>query len=84
MKKYIFAIVFISNLFAQVDYNTEIQTIFNANCTSCHMYGNASGGLTLTSYSGVMPNSNSGASVVLGDQKDGSPTFVGFFVCGMG
>ena len=47
------------------------------------MYGNSSGGLTLTSYSGVMPNSNSGASVVLRDQKDGSPTFVGFFVCGM-
>jgi len=67
MKKYIFAIVFISNLFAQVDYNTEIQTIFNANCTSCHMYGNASGGLTLTSYSGVMTNSYSGASVVPGD-----------------
>ena len=70
MKKYIFAIVFISNLFAQVDYNTEIQTIFNANCTSCHMYGNASGGLTLTSYSGVMTNSNSGASVVPGDHAN--------------
>ena len=70
MKKYIFAIVFISHLFAQVDYNTEIQTIFNANCTSCHMYGNASGGLTLTSYSGVMTNSNSGASVVPGDHAN--------------
>ena len=70
MKKYIFAIVFISNLFAQVDYNTQIQTIFNANCTSCHMYGNASGGLTLTSYSGVMTNSNSGASVVPGDHAN--------------
>jgi hypothetical protein len=70
MKKYIFAIVFISNLFAQVDYNTEIQTIFNANCTSCHMYGNASGGLTLTSYSGVMTNSNSGASVVPDDHAN--------------
>ena len=70
MKKYIFAIVFISDLFAQVDYNTEIQTIFNANCTSCHMYGNASGGLTLTSYSGVMTNSNSGASVVPGDHAN--------------
>ena len=70
MRKYIFAIVFISNLFAQVDYNTEIQTIFNANCTSCHMYGNASGGLTLTSYSGVMTNSNSGASVIPGDHAN--------------
>ncbi|MDP7529375.1 MAG: T9SS type A sorting domain-containing protein, partial [Candidatus Marinimicrobia bacterium] len=41
-----------------------------ANCTSCHMYGNASGGLTLTSYSGVMTNSNSGASVVPGDHAN--------------
>ena len=70
MKMYILAIVFISNLFAQVDYNTQIQTIFNANCTSCHMYGNASGGLTLTSYSGVMTNSNSGASVVPEDHAN--------------
>jgi len=70
MKKYIFAIVYISNLFAQVDYNTEIQTIFNANCTSCHMYGNASGGLTLTSYSGVMAGGNSGAVVVANDHAN--------------
>ena len=70
MKKYIFAIVFISNLFAQVDYNTHIQPIFDNNCTSCHMYGNASGGLTLTSYSGVMTNSNSGASVVPEDHAN--------------
>ena len=70
MKKYIFAIVFISSLFAQVDYNTQIQTIFTNNCTTCHMYGNASGGLTLTSYSGVMTNSNSGASVVPEDHAN--------------
>ncbi len=70
MKKYIYNIIIISNLFAQIDYNTEIQTIFNANCTSCHMYGNASGGLTLTSYSGVMTNSNSGASVVPEDHAN--------------
>ena len=70
MKKYIYNIIIISNLFAQIDYNTEIQTIFNANCTSCHMYGNASGGLSLTSYSGVMTNSNSGASVVPEDHAN--------------
>jgi len=34
------------------------------------MYGNASGGLTLTSYSGVMANSNSGASVVPDDHAN--------------
>jgi hypothetical protein len=70
MKKYIYNIIIISNLFAQIDYTTQIQTIFNANCTSCHMYGNASGGLTLTSYSGVMTNSNSGASVVPDDHAN--------------
>ena len=59
MKKYIFAIVIISNLFAQVDYDAQIQPIFDNNCTRCHMYGNASGGLSLTSYLSVMTNSNS-------------------------
>ncbi len=47
----------------QVDYMTQIQTIFTNNCTSCHMYGNASGGLTLTSYSGVMAGGNSGTVI---------------------
>ena len=70
MKKYIFAIVFISNLFAQVDYSTQIQTIFTNSCTSCHMYGNANGGLNLQSYGGVMTNSNSGASVVPEDHAN--------------
>ena len=36
-----------------VNYSTEIQPIFTANCTSCH---GGSGGLTLTSYSDLMGN----------------------------
>ena len=36
-----------------VNYSTEIQPIFTANCTSCH---GGSGGLTLTSYSDLMEN----------------------------
>ena len=60
----------LTTLNGQVDYTPQIQTIFTNNCTSCHMYGNASGGLTLTSYSGVMANSNSGASVVPGDHAN--------------
>ena len=36
-----------------VNYSTEIQPIFNANCTSCH---GGSGGLNLTSYSDLMGN----------------------------
>ena len=70
MKKYIYNIIIISNLFAQIDYTTQIQTIFTNSCTSCHMYGNASGGLNLTSYLSVMTNSNSGASVVPGDHAN--------------
>ena len=54
----------------QVDYTTQIQTIFTNNCTSCHMYGNASGGLTLTSYSGVMAGGNSGAVIVANDHAN--------------
>ena len=70
MKKYIYNIIIISNLFAQIDYTTQIQTIFTNSCTSCHMYGNASGGLNLTSYLSVMTNSNSGVSVVPGDHAN--------------
>ena len=36
-----------------VHYEDEIQSIFNANCTSCH---GGSGGLALTSYSDLMGN----------------------------
>ena len=49
----------LTTLNGQVDYTSQIQTIFTNNCTGCHMYGNASGGLTLTSYFGGMTNSNS-------------------------
>ena len=28
-------------LIGQVDYQTQIQTIFNSNCTSCHINGGA-------------------------------------------
>mgnify|MGYP002525280046 CR=1 FL=1 len=53
----------LTTLNGQVNYTTQIQTIFTNNCTGCHMYGNASGGLTLTSYSGVMAGGNSGAVI---------------------
>ncbi len=36
-----------TSLFAQVDYASQIQTIFNAKCTSCH---GGTSGFTLTSY----------------------------------
>ena len=48
MKKLIIVSVFIlGGLFAQVDYDAQIQPIWTSNCTSCHVYGHSSG-LNLT------------------------------------
>ena len=47
-----------------VQYSTEIQPIFTNNCTNCH---GTSGGLTLTSYSGLMNGGNSGDVVISGN-----------------
>jgi len=66
----LYFLILLSFLYAQVDYATEIQPIFTNSCTSCHQYGNTSGGLNLTSYSGVMASSNSGTSVVPGDHAN--------------
>jgi len=51
MKK-IIGIVFTTFLFA-VDYETQIQPIFNNNCGNCHL-GNSSGGVNLSSYINTM------------------------------
>ncbi len=48
----------------QVDYSSQIQPIFNQNCTSCH---GGSGGLALTSYEELMRGGNSGTVVVAGN-----------------
>ncbi|MFV1883077.1 MAG: T9SS type A sorting domain-containing protein [Balneola sp.] len=58
-------------LFAQVDYASQIQPIFNASCTSCH---GGSGGLTLTSFSTLMSSvgSNYGSNIVVPGNPDGS------------
>jgi uncharacterized membrane protein len=66
----LYFLILLSFLYAQVDYATEIQLVFTNSCTSCHQYGNTSGGLNLTSYSGVMTSSNSGTSVVPGDHAN--------------
>ena len=58
----------ISILFAQVDYNSEIQPIFTVNCISCHD-GSHSSGLDLTSYAGVMAGANSGSVIEPGDHS---------------
>ena len=56
-------------LLGQVDYNTEIQPIFNNNCGNCHL-GNSSGGLNLSNYENAMTGGNSGAVVEPGDHAN--------------
>ena len=52
--KLIFSLIFsLVVIFGAVDYNTEIQPIFNANCGNCHL-GNSSGGVNLSSYENTM------------------------------
>ena len=55
--------IYINILAGQVDYNSQIQMIFNSNCTGCHG-GNHNSGLDLRSYESVMAGSNSGAVIV--------------------
>ena len=65
MKFFIYNIIIISNLFAQIDYTTQIQPIFDNNCTSCHVNGGTySGGLDLSSYAETMEGGSSGNTVV--------------------
>ena len=64
--KYIILIIFILPIFADVDYNSEIQPIFYARCTMCH---GASGGLSLVSYDNVMNGGNSGDVVIPYDSQ---------------
>ena len=71
MHIYIYTIFIISNLFAQVDYSTQIQPIFNNNCTSCHIDGGAYfGGLDLSSYTLAMEGGSSGNTIVPFDHSN--------------
>ena len=53
----------------QVDYETQIQTIFNNSCTSCHLYGHNSG-LNLTTYATTMSGGNNGLVIAAGDHAN--------------
>ena len=73
MKNFIFNIALISSLFAQIDYTTQIQPIFNNNCTSCHVNGGTySGGLDLSSYAETIEGGNSGNTIVPLDHSNSS------------
>ena len=56
---------------AQVDYESQIQPIFSANCTSCH---GVSGGVTLTSYDALMNSTGNqyGSDVIVPGDPDAS------------
>ena len=71
MKNILFLIpFFMSNLFSQVDYASQIQTIFNSNCTTCHYSSGGMGSLNLTSFSELMNGGVSGPSIVAGDHQN--------------
>jgi len=64
MIRNIYILLVLSSYLIAVDYETEIQPIFNANCIGCH---GSSGGLSLSSYNSLMTGGNSGAVVTPGD-----------------
>jgi len=58
-------------LYAGVDYNSEIQPIFDNSCISCHTDGGTYfGGLDLSSYSEVIEGGNSGNTIVPFDSEN--------------
>ena len=61
MKKIFFMLCTLSVVFS-VDYESEIQPIWNSNCGNCHL-GNSSGGLNLSNYDNLM----SSGTVIPGD-----------------
>jgi len=69
MKKILVLLFTFGMVYGQVDYVSEIQTIFDNNCTSCHQNGGAyQNGLDLTSYDNLMAgDSDNGPVVIAGD-----------------
>ena len=53
-----------------IDYETQIQPIFDNSCMPCHAGGSPSSGLDLSSYENVMSGSNSGPVVIAGDYEN--------------
>ena len=65
MKKIINLFIIPFLVFCQVDYDTEIQPILDAKCTSCHQ-GSATyfGGLSLTSYNDLMAGGYTAGGII--------------------
>ena len=53
-----------------IDYETQIQPIFDNSCMPCHQGSNPSAGLDLSSYENVMAGSNSGPVISIGDYQN--------------
>jgi len=68
----LFIILFYTFSYGQVDYNTQIQPIFDANCTSCHWVtgGYTESGLDLQSYNLLMEGGESGDVIENGLLED--------------
>ena len=60
---------YITFLFSQVDYQSDIQPIFNNNCIFCHQNG-GSATLNLATYFGTMTGGWSGPAVIAGDHQN--------------
>ena len=60
-------------IYGQVDYGSQIQTIFDNNCTSCHQNGGAyQNGLDLTSYDNLMAGTSDHGPIVIPFAADSS------------
>ena len=60
-----------NNSFSQsINYETEIQPIFDNSCMPCHSGNSPSAGLDLTSYENIMSGSNDGAVITIGDYEN--------------
>ena len=60
---------FITFLYSQVNYQSDIQPIFNNNCIFCHQNG-GSATLNLATYSGTMTGGWSGPAIIAGDHQN--------------
>ena len=69
MRLIILTFVLFSKPLSQVDYNSQIQPIFDTNCTTCHNYA-GSATLNLTSFSGLINGGVSGPSIIAGDHEN--------------
>mgnify|MGYP000200366971 FL=1 len=61
MIKIMMALFLLAPVLAQVDYDSEIQPIFNSKCIQCH---GSSAGLNLSSYANIMQGSNNGDVII--------------------